>query len=185
MGWLALIPFAVVVVLPLSIFGLQLLAHRRQHVTVEDGVVTVRSGFTQRAIPLAELGTAVSLKSVYDTSWSSLGPPASFGIWTWGGLIVLNRAGKVVAHLVDFPGRNSNVTLDEIPAPVHAYFNGPPRAARRRKAFLREYPRSLRPFQLWGDVRWAVALSLGIPAAVVVAVLVVVVVVAAVRTVAG
>jgi hypothetical protein len=156
----------VLVVIPLVYVLVQARKARSQRsglgrfgVVAPGAVAHLLAGF-----PVADIGTSVYL------------PPhrlhrrePSRGIWTWGGIVVLDRAGRAVRHVVAVPG--SSVPLDlvhrQLPAPVHREC-----AITSRAAFRREFPGSLRPGQLRGATFWSLA---ALAAVVVLAVLAIVI----------
>jgi hypothetical protein len=165
-----IVPLVFIVVLigiPVAVLAVQLRRTATQRIVLRGGMLEISDGVSGvlKGMPVDDIGAVVTVaKSPY------AGTTGSSGIWTWGGLILLDRAGKVVRHLTGIPG--APLPLDEIaasiPAPVHQHF-----ARGSRREFLRQFPRSLRFGQFWGATRWA--LTITVFACVVVPVLVVLV----------
>jgi hypothetical protein len=154
----AIVLGAVLVVLVVGIPVASVIVHHRrvrvQRVVLSDGVLGIANGVTGRlkTIPVDEIGAVVYLPP---RRTRVAEPPA--GVWTWGGLLVLDTAGRVVLHAISFP--DGRVSLGEwferIPAPVHRQLG-----SYSRHAFLQEFPHALRFAQLWGAFRWTMTIVL-------------------------
>lgn len=153
---------------------------RVQRVAVQDGFLLTVNGIRRapKRLPVDQIGTVVYLHEHDNRALNGGG-----GIWTWGGLIILDTHGRVVRHLTHRPG--SALPLGsisrQIPAGSHREFD-----TISRGRFRREFPNSLRFMQLATTVGWAVAtlavVFIGLPVAAVIVTVIVSLVVAATQT---
>jgi hypothetical protein len=126
---------------------------KNQRVVLSNGVLSIADPLTGalKGFPVADIGTAVYLPERT--------PPmreASNGIWTWGGIILLDRAGHLVRHITavagtDFPLRS---IWEQIPAPVHRELDSSQQRPYFRSDFKKAFPHALRFGQLWGALNW-------------------------------
>jgi hypothetical protein len=146
---LVVVVVVVFVILPVVFLRAQRRKTSRESVTVRGGDVVIDAGRggAPRRIPLDRIGTVLVLPKRDRNPWD-----AFEGIWTYGGLLILDRAGHVVGHIVSGPG--STLPLEEIADTIPAAEHGV-LPDRHRGAFKRSHPGALRFGQLWGLSRWA------------------------------
>jgi hypothetical protein len=158
----------VLVVLPIVFFVVQQRRARRQHVVVDGGELRLHDSALSGspAIPTGDIGTVVALPQRNMIDFNGLtgqfAPPQ--GIWTWGGVIVLDTAGRVVRHLTHVPGGPADPELlaEQIPAPVHVTLDRSDTRPYSRRAFLRRFPGSLGLLQLRGTAWWAITITVSV-----------------------
>jgi hypothetical protein len=149
---------AVVVLVIIPVVWLRAQRRRlgRQSVTVRNGMLVIDdgSGRAPRGFPLDRIGTVVALPKRQRAPWEALE-----GLWSYGGLLILDRSGHVVRHLISEPGSTlyPEQVIDTIPAPEHRVLDD-----RHRGAFKRTYPGALRVGQLWGPSRWAALITVAV-----------------------
>jgi hypothetical protein len=143
----------------------------KQRVRLHDGELTIVDSASGRAtsIPVDRIDGVVIVHG-YGIGLGFLvssNPTVSYGIWTWGGLLILDATGRVVRHVTSIPG--ADLPLSEIAARIPATVR---REVRSRHGMRAAFPGSLGFFQLRGPGWWWLVLT---PLAIVVIAAVVVV----------
>ncbi|MHA7985463.1 hypothetical protein ACX9R5_06610 [Rathayibacter sp. CAU 1779] len=157
------------------VFVVQSRRIRTQRVVLADGTLSTADPVTGqlKGLPLDSIGTVVYLPERH----TRLGEGAN-GIWTWGGILILDTNGKVVRHIVHIPGSELPLSTiyEQIPAPQHVEFEAAGTMPYRRSAFLRRFPHSLGGFQLrgamWTSSVVVITLLIGVPIIVVIGALI-------------
>lgn len=142
---------------------------RMQRVVFDGGVLSTSDPITGKLNGLAvgSIGTVVYLPE--QLSYHGQG---TNGIWTWGGIVVLDTTGRLARHIVHIPGSDLALSsiYEAIPAPRHVRIepNGTPPYS--RSEFVRQFPRSLGVLQLrgatWMSIAIVTVLFLGLAIAV-------------------
>lgn len=138
--------FVVVIVAVLIVIVLRL---RNQRVSMHDGQLVVsKMGERESAIPTTDIGTVLYVPE-------NDGGDARYkmGVFDYGGLIILNNAGKLVRVIRHYAGSTLALRpiFEQIPAPSKIEFAG-----RQRRDLVKLYPHALGYFQLRGQMFWVV-----------------------------
>jgi hypothetical protein len=137
--------------LPAAALVMQALRAGRQRVTLHEGVLSIDDAVwgAARRMPVERIGAVIQVEG--DRSWTIW--RGNRGIWTWGGIIVLDTAGRLAAHVIAIPGTDLPIPViaSRIPAPVH-------REVGSRVELLIDFPRAVGFSGLRGSMWWALAL---------------------------
>jgi hypothetical protein len=140
---------------------------RTQRVVLDDGVLSTSDGVSGRlnGLPVERIGTVVHLPA-RDRVRAGEG---SQGIWTWGGILILDTEGRLVRRVTHIPGSTLPLAqiAEQIPAPRHVQLDARAGEPYRRRDFVNEFPHALRRFELrgalWNGCALVAAAFVGVP----------------------
>jgi len=146
------IVMAAVIVAPVAYLIVQAMRSSRQRIVLHDGELSIDDSplGAAKVIAVDRIGAVVLVRGTgVHLVWRS----TPRGIWTWGGLLVLDTTGRVVGRLTSIPGVDLPVATiaPQIPAPVH-------RTVGSRRELLTAFPHALGFLQLRGATWWTLVI---------------------------
>lgn len=161
--WVLVIAFTAVAV---GVLVAQSRRTRMQRVVLEDGVLSTSEGVSGRlnGLPVDRIGTVVLLPER-----NARVGEGSQGIWTWGGILILDTDGRVVRRIVHVPGSTLPIAqiAEQIPAPRHVELESHDDRPYRRSDLLTQFPHALRPLEmrgaLWISLAVVLVVFVGLP----------------------
>jgi hypothetical protein len=133
---------------------------RGQRVSVHDGQLLVATGIgSEKAVPTADIGTVLYIPE------NDFGDARyKHGVFDYGGLLFLNKAGKLIRIIQHYAGSSLPLRpiFEQVPADQHVDFSG-----KQRKDLVKAYPHSVGFWQMRTSVFW-VMLPVAIFAALIV-----------------